>query len=362
MTHSTAARAVFVGLVLTCACAVEAGRVKAQARSAEQRQNLLAGYLEALRAHARIPGLSVAVVRDQRIEWERGFGFQDLGRRVPATPSTPYRIASLTKTFTSMLLMGCVEKQRLDLDTPIRQYTDAIPEVTATVRHVFSHTSAGTPGATFRYDGNRYSALTPVVEACTGLPFRRALASLVLDPAAMRDSVPGQDLELPSGEPELLFDTPALERYRAVIARLAVPYTLGSNNRVVPADYPPRGINAAAGLISTVRDLASYDAAVDRNLLISAEARELAWTPFVTSAGPQPYALGWFVQRYRGLRLVWHYGSWPQFSALYLKVPDRSLTLILLANSGELSQPFPLALGDVTRSPFAAAFLKLYVD
>jgi CubicO group peptidase (beta-lactamase class C family) len=93
-----------------------------------------------------------------------------------ATPDTLYDIASLTKTFASTLLMQCVERGTLILDDPIRRYTSAIPETNATVRHVLSHTSQGTPGAEFRYDGNRYAALTDVVAACHGRPFRQALA------------------------------------------------------------------------------------------------------------------------------------------------------------------------------------------
>ena len=320
-------------------------------------------YVDALRERARIPGLSGAIVFRQRIIWERGFGYQDLEKRIAARPDTPYRIASLTKTFTSMLIMDCVERKTVDLDAPIRRYTDLIPESNATVRHVLSHTSEGTPGATFKYNGDRYVALTSVVEQCTGEPFRSALASGILDRLAMRDSVPGQDLEQPSESIAALFDSATLARYTSVIARLAKPYTLDTRGRHVAAQYPPRVINASVGLISTVRDLASYDSAIDRHLLVSEDVQELAWTPFVTGAGvPQPHALGWFAQQYRGTRLIWHYGYWAQFSALYLKIPEHELTLILLANSGELSSPFPLGSGDVTVSAFARTFLKMFVD
>jgi len=159
---------------------------------------LLSRYLEAMRTNGGIPGLSAAVVEDGRIVWESGFGFQDVERRIAATPDTPYRTASLTKTFASTLLMQCVERGTLNLDTPISQYTTAIPEPGATVRHVLTHTSAGTPGMRYVYDGNRFSALTAVVSACADKPFRQSLATEILDRSAMRDSVPGQDLEAPS--------------------------------------------------------------------------------------------------------------------------------------------------------------------
>ena len=76
-----------------------------------------------------------------------------------------------------------------------------------------------------------------------------AMAAQILEPLAMRDSVPGQDLEQPSAALAALFDAPTLERYASVIARLAKPYTLDSRGRTVAADYPPRTINASAGLM-----------------------------------------------------------------------------------------------------------------
>ncbi len=323
--------------------------------------DVFGAYLDSLRVQARIPGLSAAIVEDGEIVWERGLGLADVDRQVPATPDTPYRIASLTKTFTSTLLLRCVEEGRLSLDEPIARYTTEIPEAGATVRHVLTHTSAGTPGAIYRYDGNRFGALTPVVEACTGQTYRKALATSILDRLAMRDSVPGQDLEAPSADTAALFDEPALQRYRDVLTRIATPYILGTDGRTRVAEYPPKRIDASAGLVSTVRDLARYDTAIDDHLLLTPESLAQAWTPATsTNRTALPYGLGWFVQNTAGVRVVWHYGQWEQFSALYLKLPDAHRTLILLANSGELSTRFNLAAGDVTESPFARLFLRIF--
>jgi CubicO group peptidase (beta-lactamase class C family) len=327
--------------------------------SFEERIARLETQLDALRGQA-IPALSAAVVRDGQVAWSRGFGFADVERGVPAAADTPYRVASITKTFTSMLLMRCVEQGTLDLDTPIRRYTATIPEAAATVRHVLTHTSAGTPGANYNYDGDRFVSLTPVVEACAGAPYRVALAEQILEPLAMADSVPGQDLEAPPPQLAALFPGAALERYQRVLLRIARPYQV-VNNRATLSAYPPKGINASAGLVSTVLDLARYDAAIDDHRLLSAATQQLAWTPATSQGRTFPYALGWFVQETAGRRLIWHYGQWPTFSALMLKAPGQRLTLILLANSDGLSAPYPLTPGDVTTSPFARAFLELVV-
>jgi CubicO group peptidase (beta-lactamase class C family) len=328
--------------------------------SFEERIARLETELDGLRRQRAIPGLSAAVVRDGRVAWSRGFGFADVERGVPAAPDTAYDVASITKTFTSTLLMRCVEQGRLDLDAPIRRYTAAIPEAAATVRHVLSHTSAGTPGASFNYDGDRFLGLTPVVEACAGAPYRVALAEQILDPAGMLDSVPGHDLEAPTPQLAALFPAATVARYQRALLLLASPYQT-ADNRAVPAAYPPPGINASAGLVSTVLDLARYDAAIDDHRLLSAQTQQLAWTPAAPQGRPFPYALGWFVQDAAGRRLIWHYGQWPVFSALLLKVPGQRLTLVLLANSDGLSAAYPIAEGDVTRSAFARAFLELVV-
>ena len=87
----------------------------------------------------------------------------------------------------------------------------------------------------------------------------------------------------------------------------------------------------------------------------------MAWNPVVTPAGfVSPMGLGWFVQSHREERLVWHFGLIANgYSSLILKLPERKLTFILLANSDGLSSPFQLAAGNVTRSLFASLFLRL---
>ena len=324
----------------------------------EERITLFTRYLEPLRIQAGIPGLSAAITSNGRIIWEGGLGFADLEARVAAAPHTPYSIASITKTATSTLLMQCVEEGRLNLDAPIRTYTSTVPDANATVRQVLAMASDAVAGSAYRYDGDRFVALTPVVEACTGVSYRVALARQILDRIGMSDSVPGHDLEAVTDAASAAFDLATLTRYQAVLARIAKPYVV-RDSRPTLSEYPPKGINASAGLLSTVRDLARYDAAIDGHVLMSSSTQLVAWTPFRLSSGREsPYALGWFVQSTVAGRAVWHYGQWPTFSSLILKLPDRGVTLILLANSDGLSSRFPLTSGDVTVSPFAQAFIQ----
>ena len=331
--------------ILTACTSTNANRVRNFEREADEIRNTL-----------HIPGMSAAIVENQKVLWTRGFGYADLENKVPATPDTLYSIASVTKTFGSTLLMQLVEKGQVALDEPIAKYTPSryAPKITderVQIRHILSHTSEGTPGDQFSYNGNIYDAITPVIEKKYGATFRDVITKQILDPLQMTESVPAHDV---IDDPELA------RRYAPALARFAKPYALYGNGEIVRATYPGKGIGASAGLLSTVRDLAKYDAAIDRHVLLQAKTQELAWTPFVSNAGkPLPYGLGWFVGDYRGERLVWHSGNWGSgFSALYVKVPARNLSLILLANSEALSDPFWVP-GET--NPFVCAFLRHFV-
>jgi CubicO group peptidase (beta-lactamase class C family) len=342
--------------VVIATCVLSGASTQGAVQEDEARIALFARYAEALRRVHHVPGMSGAIIRDGRTLWSSGLGFQDVETRIAATPDTLYDVASLTKTFASTLVLQCVERGTLSLDDRMSRYTTAIPESDATVRHVLSHTSQAPSGTVYRYDGNRYAALTAVITACHGRPFRQALAE-ILDRAAMTSSVPGHDLEQPASGLAALFEPQALSRYSAAIKRLATPYVT-SGDAVSRTEFPPRDISASAGLLSSVNDLARYDAAIDMNLFISAASQSAAWT---TAGASFPYGLGWFSQQVGGSRVIWHYGQWTQYSALYIKIPEQRLTLILLANSGGLGEAYPLAAGDVMVSPFARAFIGLFL-
>ena len=321
-------------------------------------------YLDSLRQQAGIPGLSAAIVKDGQIAWERGFGYQNVEARIPATPDTPYPVTDLSETLAATLLLQCVEERHLELDAAVSRYSLKLEDTpAATLRQMLSHTSSTPSGDTFRYDNERYSQLTQVTEWCIPQPYRKSVAHRLLERLAMKDSVPGRDLRDPSVVPEGTYDPAALERYARVLDRMAVAYKVDKRNRPTRSDVVlAEGINAADGLISTVRDLARFDAAIDDGILLTPETLEAAWSPGLSKDKTQlPMGLGWFVQSYRGEPVVWHFGLAPGgYSSLIVKLPARRVTLILLANSDGLTGPYQLQAGDVTRSPFAAVFLRLF--
>ena len=330
--------------------------------------------LDSLRVCHDIPGLAAAVVTDGEVAFARGYGWADVEGRRPVTAQTPFRVASLTKPIAATALLRLVEQGRLDLDRPFADYVEgydrgcqlftsaevldsepALRDLTddwrcaserdrLTVRHYLTHTAQGEPGAAYRYNGFLYGQLFRVAEGASGRPFADLLRDDLFAPLGMTRTLPSQ---ADSTRPD-------------VLAALALPYRTraGEPER---ADWPrPFGANAGAGVVSTVLDLARFDAALDGGAVLGPDRREASATPARSSTTGErfPYGLGWFVQGYGGERLVWHYGWQPgAYSGLWLRAPGRGITLILLANGEGLSAPFGLGEGDVTRSPFARAFL-----
>ncbi|HSS48831.1 MAG TPA: serine hydrolase domain-containing protein, partial [Thermoanaerobaculia bacterium] len=204
-------------------------------------------------------------------------------------------------------------------------------------------------GESFRYNPLMYSWASRPMAEMTGEPFSALVERYVFLPAGMtRSARKHRNLPLRTDLAEAL----------------ARPYHLDASGTLVRSeDPPPQGDGAAGGVISTVLDLVKFDVALGGGKLISPASVRQMMTPMRNAAGTAlPYGLGWFIQDYRGHKLVWHSGWWEKaYSALYLKVPDRHLTMILLANSEGVWWDNPLDKAEVEKSPFAAAFLERFV-
>jgi CubicO group peptidase (beta-lactamase class C family) len=325
---------------------------------------LFGEYLEALRVQAGIPGMAAAIVGEDDILWERGFGLQDIESSIATRPDTPFHVDALTQVFTASLVLRCVEENRLELDERIARFDRRSPEADATVRQLLTHTSNGPSGLVFEYRPDRLAPLAIVVPECIDDDsFRETLAN-TLDRFAMRDSVPGPDsISEPPPPVGHLFDRATLDRYASVLRRLATPYSVDKKGRATRSTYETTALSASGGLISTVRDLARFDVALRKSALLRGDTLAAAWSPPIAATGrPLPHGLGWFVQVYNGQLVVWQFGfARNASSSLVVKLTGRGLTFIVLANSeGLASSSVPLAAGDLTASPVGRLFLRLF--
>jgi CubicO group peptidase (beta-lactamase class C family) len=297
--------------------------------------------LDSIRAGLRIPAMAAAVMQGDSVLLEKGFG-------VP--PTAVFRVASITKTFTSTLVMQLVEKGKLSLDSPVTRFGVDLGNPAITVRQLLTHTSEETPGSWYSYSGFRFGKLGQVIEKAAGVPYYQLLMENIVKPLHMYSTAPGDSL---THYFSYLAQHPDMwDFFQTAHARLVRPYQPDSLGRPVAAVYLDE-FGAFGGLATSVGNLLQYSAAIGRHQFVSAATQRLIFTPNKTSDGKlTPYGLGWFVEHYKGLDYYWHYGQTsPGESGIFCKVPSKRLTVVVLANTDKLSTPFPLGDGDLFMSP-----------
>jgi CubicO group peptidase (beta-lactamase class C family) len=316
--------------------------------------------LDSLRIEAGIPAISGAILQDGVVTWARGLGRQDLEGAVAARPDTPYVVGSLAQAIgTTVLLRKCIDQSYAEIVDKVVRWVPTYPEPETRIVELLSHTALD---KTFHYDPARLSALTGVVEECATERYPRLLVDEVFDRLAMINSVPGQSLGTPTPEDVAMFEPARLARYGDVLRQLAIPYRVTNRRATRNTDIVPAKVDIAGGIVASALDLAQFDSAFDAGLLLAGGTRVQALSQAFAEGRPLPTGLGWFVQAYNGEPIAWQFGVVEgAYSSLIIKVPNRRLTLILLANSDGLTAPFSLEAGDVTKSIFAKTFLRTFV-
>jgi CubicO group peptidase (beta-lactamase class C family) len=297
--------------------------------------------------------MAAAIAQGDEIIWSRGFGLADVERGKPATDTTSFFVGSVTKSVAAIILMQLVEEGLVGLDDPVSDYgVNLEADGVITVRHVFNHTSEGTAGAVHRYSGNRYVSLGDVMVAASGKTYAQLLTESILEPLGLRHTAP--DVNLLAD-----FLVTGLNR-RDFIANMAMPYEL-LDGQVVPSGYP-RHFSPAAGLISSVRDLAKISIALDQDLFMEPETKNLMLSPSIAIDGDdKTYGLGWYVQTHEGVKLEWHGGEWNAQSALLLRAPESGLSFVAVANTRRMSGAYYMGIGDVMQSGPGRLFVESFV-
>ena len=305
--------------------------------------------LDNLRKKSNIPGMVAGIVRDGQVIWTMNYGYENIAQQKPVTNTTIFHLASLTKTFASTVIMQLVKENKIDLNAPVADYGITLTENgTVRVIHLLTHTSEGIPGSHYKYNGDRYSLLSNVIKYATAGTFHQLAAERITRPLGLENTAPS-DMRLAALDG---FDTTRLKQ------NTAQGY---SSNGIQTVDYP-KGFSTAAGLISTIDDMLKYAAAFDGNSLLTDDLKEKVFSPMISNDGKTlPYGLGWFIQQMEGIKITWHYGYWVGMSSLIVRVPEKKLSFVLMANSDMLSAPYPLGNGDIWVSPYAKEFLKSFV-
>lgn len=305
--------------------------------------------LDRLRISARIPGMSAGIVKDGQVIWTKAYGYENIETGKPVTNSTIFHLASLTKTFASTVIMQLVKENKISLNDPVSKYGVVLNEQdTVRVIHLLTHTSEGVPGTNYKYNGDRFSRLSTVIQSATGKTFAQHVAERITQPLGLQNTAPGNMILAAMNG----FDTVHLKQ------NIAQGYNSNGIDKVI---YPTP-FSTAAGLISNMNDMLKYASAYDGTLLLDDNLKAKVFSPMISNSGEKfPYGLGWFIQEKEGMKLTWHYGYWVGMSSLIIRVPEKNLSFILMANSDMLSAPYPLGNGDIWVSPYAKEFLRSFV-
>jgi CubicO group peptidase (beta-lactamase class C family) len=305
-----------------------------------------------------LPGFVVGVVRDGKLSLVQADGFADLESRTPMRQDHIFYVASLTKTFTAVMMMQYVQEKKISLDDYVLDYpflsvgftSDRLIDPNVKLKHVLSHTSEGKPGDHFVYHGGRYNFVYGVFERISGntnhyQACAQEFRKRIQEPLGLTSTLPGYPAD--KKDPR--------------IPRITTPYFLDSGHKAATSDRGASGgttLYPATGLLSTIDDLSKYMIALDENVLLSSESYAHLTTPYTLNDGRlSPYGLGWSTQKVGSHAVHWHYGYGDSYSALLVRLPDQKTSFIFLSNTGAASAPFLLGYGNLLTSPFAVAFL-----
>ena len=319
---------------------------------------------------AKMPGLTIALIRGDEILWKRGFGFRDLSYGLAATPHTLFSIASVTKSFTCIAIMQLAEQGKLTVDDPIDAY---IPFRLKTERepvkiwHLMSHSSGipalayaesvirsaigagehwlpigntsdmltfmeeagdwaiSRPGERFFYLNEGYVLLGAIVEKCSGMPYPAYVREHILKPLGMERS---------------FFEKDDVESDQDV----GTPYIITRDGERKASVYPFGGISSDGGMISNVVDLAKYvsmflgwgeyaEARVLSRESVESMQVSRVRTPTESPFGDVGYGFGLgVVPDFFGRKLIAHSGNVGVATAYIGFVPEENDGIALLAN------------------------------
>ena len=306
-----------------------------------------------------IPGLSLAIVRDGRITKAQGYGLANIELKARATKETVYEIGSNTKQFTAAAIMMLVEDGKVHLEDAITKYFPEAPEAWhgITIRHLLTHTSGiqnhvavphwldvfrtnlvfetapprgellrmffklpleFQPSETWAYDNTGYYLLGIVIEKASGKSYWQFLDERIFKPLGMNTTR--------NTDPQ------------PIVPNRASGYEWKNDHFENRPILLPAIAFSAGSLLSSVEDMAKWDAALSNEKLVRKSSLDQMWTAAITNNGtdaPFNYGFGWFVDSYHGHRLVQHSGGTPGFSSVIYRFIDDKLTIIVLTNHSD---------------------------
>ena len=333
-------------------------------------------YVESVRKQFDVPGIAVAIVKDGKIVFERGYGVRTLGEPAKVDQHTQFAIASNTKAFTAASISMLADDGKLELDDRVIDHLPwfrmSDPYITheMRIRDLLAHRSGLGLGAgdllfwpttsyttrevaqrlrdvpisggfreRYAYDNILFGVAQLVIEQASGMSYEKFLRTRIFAPLDMTETRFNADAIKPG-------DNVASGHAKFDFTDLKPVPTLTWSN-----------VSGAGGIYSSVHDLGKWmrvqlDGGVisgegdNATRLFSEKRQRQMWsvlTPIPVSKPSVPelaaampnfsgYGEGWFLSDYRGHKLVWHTGGWPGMVSRLTLVPEHKLGVVVLTS------------------------------
>jgi len=345
-------------LVLLGAPAIHAQEAAGAAHAAQSTQSVEARLDALLSASYKPtePGATVIVVKDGKTLLRKGYGIADTSGMKPMDAGMVLRLGSITKQFTAVAILMLAEDGKLSLTDDLTRFFPDYPAQgkKITVEHLLTHTSGivnytsrpdylllmGSdrtpaqmidtfkndplefePGTVHRYSNSGYFLLGAIIEKMSGMPYAKFVEQRIFVPLGMKDTA-----------------YQGFERSRTAHAAGHTPGPGGFGHATPLSMSQPY---AAGALVSTVDDLARWEAAITQGKLLKPASWKRAFTSYTLADGkPSGYGYGWQVGQLQGVPAVSHGGGINGFSTYALRLPEQKVFVAVLSNAdGGLANP-----------------------
>jgi CubicO group peptidase (beta-lactamase class C family) len=351
--------------IILCSLSLLALPIVARAVEPPDEKALDALVRDALKSW-KAPGVAVAIVREGKVIYLKGFGVREIGKDDPLTPDTLFPLASCSKAFTTTALAMLVDEGKLDWDDRVRKHvsffhlSDPLADREVTLRDLLCHRT-GLAGhellwyhapwsaeeavrragllpldkpfrSAFQYQSTMYTAAGLAVASASKMPWEQFIKKRIFEPLDMRGAV-------------------CSCAEAAKVVDRAHGHRIGTDARAEVAPFYVHSYPDAAGTIhATARDLTKWlrfqldDGIVGDRRLVSAGALGETHIPQMTLhlQGAEreihvfttqfSYAMAWATYDYRGHRIVAHAGAIDGFRAQLTMAPREKLGIVLLTN------------------------------
>jgi CubicO group peptidase (beta-lactamase class C family) len=290
---------------------------------------------------------TVLIKKEGKILLVKGYGLADKEKGIAAADITQYRTGSLTKTFTSLLILQLVAENKLSLQDSVGKYLPSFVHKSVTIHQLLTHTS-GMPsytndvekmvsimsnrqslndiiitlcsdtlefekGTSFRYSNSGYTVLAGIIEVVTGKTYSEVLHDKIFAPAAMDKTTFGANDLNSKG------------------------YWMGS----AEPSYIISNTAGAGGISSTVLDLLKWDEVLRTDKLISQSLLSEAFLPRSSyDDWDADYGFGWMIdrkmfQQSKRHKIIYHPGTDFGYYSMFVRQPDTDNLIIMLSNTGD---------------------------